>query len=63
MKKESILDKYIRNVSSLKTKPKKVRTVSYMDIERLNSSIEKKIRQNESERIASMIAGAKCIVN
>jgi len=46
MKTESILDQYSRNVSSLKTKPKKVRTVSYKDIEKLNISIERKIRQN-----------------
>ena len=51
-----------KSVSSLKSKPSNAWSVNYSDIVSLNYSVEKKMRQNEAERTASMNAAAKCIV-
>ena len=53
--KDEFLEKYCRKVSTLKSKPKKVLTVSEYEIERLNSSVEKKLKQNEKEKRASIL--------
>ena len=49
------LKKYMKPISSLKSKPSLAFSVSRFEIEKLNQSIESKLRQNRNEVIASYL--------
>lgn len=53
---------FAKKASSIERSREVVHVVSRSEIAELNKTIEPKIRQNESERTASMNAAARCIV-
>ena len=53
----------IKPVSCLKSKLKKAWSVSYLEIEKLNYFVAKKLVQNKQEEIASIIEANNCIIN
>lgn len=55
MNKNDDIKKYIKPISSLKSKPKFAYSVSRSEIEKLNYSIESKLKQNRNEMIGSYL--------
>ena len=49
------LKKYMKPISSLKSKPSLAFSVSRNDIEKLNYSLESKLRQNRNEMVGSYL--------
>ena len=61
-KLEKIVNEFAKPASSVKHSRKIAYVVSRADIVELNSTMEAKIKQNKSERIASLIYGKDKIV-
>ena len=55
MNKVNDIKKYIKPISNLKNEPKLAFNVSRNDIEKLNYSLESKLRQNRNEMICSYL--------